>query len=408
MTTASTNGNGLARAHDPTWDGAVGQPLHPLPGLNGSPINGNGSNGHSHGRGPARPTPRPRADTVEPVATPPAGTSPVVELHDLDGLRRAACRVRRRMLRELPDLLERFADELLALGAHVCWASTADDARQYIARVAARHRASQVLRWTPAAGRRPSSLLGSATGADGEGPTTAEEIAVDQAMESYEADVVDTGLDEWIARLADEAPSHLVATAPHRDRRRIPDLLADQACTVSSGQRRPGELVRFARERLRHQIAGADVSVGTADLAVAETGSLVVVTDQPNTRLATALPHVHVVVLGMDRIAAGWDQADLLLALRYHAARVGPRASTWSTVVLNGPRHGFELDGPRELHVVVLDNGRSRLLGRVPPDPGDGMEPAVHHPSVGHLADGGTSSENGNSAADEAGQRGEL
>jgi L-lactate dehydrogenase complex protein LldF len=217
------------------------------------------------------------------------------------------------------------------------------------------------------------------------GSTPTEEIDVDRMIVACQADVVETGLRQWIARLADEAPSHIVAAAPHRDRRRIPDLLVEQACT-GSPRRRQGELVRFARERLRRQFLGAEVGVGTADLAVAETGSLVLVTDQPNTRLATALPEVHVVVLGLDQVIAGWDQADLVLALHHQTSRAAGQAngrrpatttststaptSTTSTTVITGPRQPFELDGPRELHVVVLDNGRSRRLGRVPTERG--------------------------------------
>lgn len=312
-------------------------------------------------------------------------------LEDIDSLQRAACSVRRHVLRQLPQVLERFADEVLALGAHVCWAPTAADARHYIASVAIRHRASRVLRWTPVEGPGAAELgphldaaaaVGTvARGRPGSTPT--EEIDVDRMIVACQADVVETGLRQWIARLADEAPSHIVAAAPHRDRRRIPDLLVEQACATGSPRRRQGELVRFARERLRRQFLGAEVGVGTADLAVAETGSLVLVTDQPNTRLATALPEVHVVVLGLDQVIAGWDQADLVLALHHQTTRVAGQANgrhpattstststSTSTTVITGPRQPFELDGPRELHVVVLDNGRSRRLGRVPTERG--------------------------------------
>jgi L-lactate dehydrogenase complex protein LldF len=111
---------------------------------------------------------------------------------------------------------------------------------------------------------------------------------------------------------------------------------------------------------LREQFLGADMGITGANLAVAETGSIVLVTNEGNGRLVTSLPPVHVVVLGMERLTATWDQADLMLALLARSA-TGQRLSSYTTVV-TGPRAAHELDGPEELHIVVLDNGRSRIL----------------------------------------------
>jgi L-lactate dehydrogenase complex protein LldF len=268
---------------------------------------------------------------------------PVPALHDLDGLRRAAYAVRRDVVVDLPALLERFADHVLALGAHVCWATTASEARQYIGRVLLRHEATQVLR---------------APGTD--------EIAVDHVVGACRADVVETSLDAWIDQLANQAPGHVVATAPHRDRARIRELLDERALDGAARHRRPNHLVGFARERLRDQFLGAEVGVERAELAVAETGSVVLVTDHAPAHLCSVLPPVHVVVVGIDQLTARWDQADLLLALRNHAAPATTTASgVPNTTILHGPRHLLDLDGPRELHVVVLDNGRSRRLAEM-------------------------------------------
>ncbi|HMG42740.1 MAG TPA: LUD domain-containing protein [Acidimicrobiales bacterium] len=269
----------------------------------------------------------------------------MAELSGPDALRHAARGVRNDILADLPELLERFADRALARGTHVCWASTGAEARDYISRVVATHGATKVV--------RAKSMA-------------TEEIDLDATLAASGTDVVETDLGLWVGRLADEVPGHIVDPAPHPDRGRqqIHDLLVEKAQTRPSPGRRPHELVRFAQERLREQFLGAGVGITGANLAVADTGSIVLVTNEGNGRLITSLPPVHVVVLGMERLTASWDQADLLLALLARSA-TGQRLPS-STTVLTGPRATHELDGPEELHVVVLDNGRSRLLA----DPG--------------------------------------
>ena len=266
--------------------------------------------------------------------------SGLAELVDADGLRHAARGVRNQVLEDLPDLLERFADTAMARGAHVCWASTGSEARTYVTDLVRRHRARRVV--------KSKSMA-------------TEEIDLNSALEACGAEVVETDLGEWIVQLADEAPSHIIAPALHRDRQQIHDLFVERAQARRSLGTRPDELVAFAREKLRGAFLQADVGITGANLAVADTGSIVLVTNEGNGRLVTALPRTHVVVLGMERLAADWHQADLLLALLARSA-TGQRLSSYTNVV-TGPRGGDELDGPDELHVVILDNGRSELLG---------------------------------------------
>jgi L-lactate dehydrogenase complex protein LldF len=275
----------------------------------------------------------------------PAGA--VAELDEPDALRRAARGIRQRVLAELPDLLEQFADAVLDRGGHVCWATTASDARHYVAGLVVRHNARRVV--------KARSMV-------------TEEIDLDRAVEACQAKVVEADLGEWIVQLADEAPSHLVAPAWPRSRRQVHDLFVERAEAQRSSGTAPDtdDLVRYARERLRAELLDAEIGVTGANLAVAETGSVVLVTSEGNARLVTALPRVHVVVLGMDRLLADWSQADLLLALLARSA-TGQRLSS-STTVLSGPRSHDEWDGPDELHVVILDNGRSQVLGIEPHD----------------------------------------
>jgi L-lactate dehydrogenase complex protein LldF len=266
-------------------------------------------------------------------------TTGLAELDDADGLRRAARAAKQQVLADLPDLLERFADQVLARGGNVCWAPTAEDARRYVVGV------------VEAAGTtRVAKSKSMAT----------EEIDLNAALEATGAEVVETDLGEWIIQLAGETPSHIIAPALHKDRHQIKDLFVATVAAPPTLDTAPTELVRFARRRLREVFLAAEVGITGANIAVADTGSIVLVTNEGNGRLVTALPRVHVAVLGMERLAADWHQADLLLALLARSA-TGQRLSSYTSVV-TGTRGPGESDGPDELHVVILDNGRSDLL----------------------------------------------
>ncbi len=143
--------------------------------------------------------------------------------------------------------------------------------------------------------------------------------------------MVETDLGEWIIQLAGETPSHIIAPALHKDRHQIKDLFVDTVAAPPTLDTEPSELVSFARQRLREVFLAADVGITGANIAVAETGSIVLVTNEGNGRLVTALPRVHVVVLGMERLAADWHQADLLLALLARSA-TGQRLSSYTNV----------------------------------------------------------------------------
>jgi L-lactate dehydrogenase complex protein LldF len=263
----------------------------------------------------------------------------LAELDDADGLRVAARAAKQQVLADLPNLLETFADRVLARGGNVCWAPSAEDARRYVVGVVEAAGASRVA--------KSKSMA-------------TEEIDLNPALEAAGTEVVETDLGEWIIQLAGETPSHIIAPALHKDRHQIKDLFVDTVAAPPTLDTEPTELVRFARQRLREVFLSADVGITGANIAVADTGSIVLVTNEGNGRLVTALPRVHIAVLGMERLTADWQQADLLLALLARSA-TGQRLSSYTNIV-TGTRGAGEVDGPDELHVVILDNGRSELL----------------------------------------------
>jgi len=260
-------------------------------------------------------------------------------LEDADGLRRAARAVKGDVLARLPDLLEQFADNVLARGGHVCWATTAEDANRYVTDLAV------------GAGGRVVKSKSMAT----------EEIGLNHALEAAGCEVTETDLGEWIIQLAGERPSHIILPALHRDRHTIRDVLVERAGIAPDAvAATPESITEVAREALRRRFLAADVGVTGANFAVAETGSIVLVTNEGNGRLVTALPPVQVVVLGMERLVADWSQLDLMVNLLARSASGQPLSSY--TSVTTGPRRPGETDGPEEWHVVILDNGRRDLL----------------------------------------------
>lgn len=261
-------------------------------------------------------------------------------LEDPDGLRRAARRLRHDVLARLPEVLERFADNVLAAGGHVHWAEDAASANAYITRLAVDRGVANVVK--------------------GKSMAT-EETALNEALEAAGIGVVETDLGEWIIQLAHHTPSHIIAPAVHLDRYEVRDILQPLAGPGRVLDAEPEHLAAFAREQLRARFLAADLGVTGCNFAVAETGSIVLVENEGNGRFSTTVPRIHVALMGMERIVDTWDQLDLMVNLLARSG-TGQHLSTYTNIV-TGPRRAGEADGPDELHVVILDNGRRDVLG---------------------------------------------
>lgn len=261
-------------------------------------------------------------------------------LDDPDGLRRAARRLRHDVLARLPEVLERFADNVLAAGGYVHWADDAASANTYITRLAVDRGVANVVK--------------------GKSMAT-EETALNEALEASGIGVVETDLGEWIIQLAHHTPSHIIAPAVHLDRYEVRDILQPLAGPDRVLDAEPEHLAAFAREQLRAKFLAADLGVTGCNFAVAETGSIVLVENEGNGRFSTTVPRIHVALMGMERIVDTWDQLDLMINLLARSG-TGQHLSTYTNIV-TGPRRAGEADGPDELHVVILDNGRSDVLG---------------------------------------------
>lgn len=261
------------------------------------------------------------------------------QVHEPDALRRAARGVRSQILADWAGTLETLADNVLANGGQVCWAPTGVDANAYIADVARRTGARTVV--------KSKSMV-------------TEETGLNEALAAVGCEPIETDLGEWIIQLAGEHPSHIIAPAVHKNRHQVADTFETSA-GMADRVTEPTELVAFARAALRRRFLAADLGITGANFGVAETGSVVLVTNEGNARMVTSQPRVHIAVMGAERVTQTWEQADLLLGLLAKSASGQPLSSY--TTIVSGPRGEGETDGPDEFHLVILDNGRSALAG---------------------------------------------
>ena len=189
-----------------------------------------------------------------------------------------------------------------------------------------------------------------------------EETELNEALEAAGCQVVETDLGEWIIQLADQTPSHIIAPAVHLDRyqvARVPAGAGHRRPRARGRTRAPRRVrARAAARRVPRAPTSASPGATSASPRPARSCSS---TNEGNGRLCTSLPRVHIAVMGMERVVADWEQLDLFLNLLARSG-TGQHLSSYTNII-TGPRREGEADGPDELHLVILDNGRSDLLG---------------------------------------------
>lgn len=186
-----------------------------------------------------------------------------------------------------------------------------------------------------------------------------EEIHINSRLAEHGVRVVETDLGEYIIQLAHETPSHIIIPAIHKTREQIRDLFTrDGGQDLDTGTK---ALVAFARSRLRETFLAADIGMTGCNFGIAESGSVVLFTNEGNADMVSALPKTHVVVMGMERVLPTFADLEVMANLLPRSA-TGQKVITYMSVI-TGPRRAREVSGPTELHIVILDNGRSSQLG---------------------------------------------
>jgi L-lactate dehydrogenase complex protein LldF len=255
----------------------------------------------------------------------------------MDEMRDRARAIRLHALTNLDRYLDQFAAAVEEAGGHVFFAADAAEANGYIRGVAADSDADLII--------KAKSMV-------------TEEIRLNAALESDGRTVVETDLGEFIVQLAGDRPSHIVAPVLHTTRHEVGALFASGLGAEYTDV--PTELNEIARSYLRERFLGAHIGISGVNFAVASTGSIAIVTNEGNGRLSTTAPRIHIAVMGMERIVRTPEDLGVMLEVLGRSA-TGQSLTTYTNII-TGPRRPADPDGPDELHVVILDNGRSEVL----------------------------------------------
>jgi len=255
----------------------------------------------------------------------------------LQALRDQARAVRSHALVEQPELLERLEARLTENGIQVHWAESPEQANAVIHGILAAAGAKSVV--------KGKSMV-------------SEETGLNAYLEQRGLDVIESDLGEYIIQLAEEPPSHIVAPAIHKNRREVAELFRTFHPEIPYTED-IDELTQTAREILRGRFANADAGISGVNFAVAETGTLCLVENEGNGRLSTTAPRLHIAITGIEKVVEKLSDVPPLLEILTKSATGQPITTYFN--MISRPRQPGELDGPEAVHLVLLDNGRSRI-----------------------------------------------
>ena len=245
--------------------------------------------------------------------------------------------IRAHVLENLDFYLNQFAENVVKNGGNVFFAKDAKEASQYVTNLALERGVKKVV--------KAKSMV-------------TEEIGLNHALMDAGVDVKETDLAEYILQLDDwNPPSHMVVPSLHLNKTQIREVFADNGYT---GEDLPEDLAAFARAQLRNEFVTADMGIYGCNFAIAESGAITLISNEGNIDLCTAAPELQVSVMGMERIVATYEDADICISLLGRSA-VGAKNTSYTTFV-NGITEEGAADGAKEFHVVIVDNGRSEVL----------------------------------------------
>ncbi len=251
-------------------------------------------------------------------------------------LRRLGEALRQYSLSRLPDLLELLEQRLTERGVQVHWAATPEEANALFLAIARRHNAKGMI--------KGKSMV-------------SEEIELNHHMADQGINCLESDMGEYIVQLAGERPSHIIMPAIHKTKQQIAALFADHIPDTPYTED-VDELIAIGRRRLRHEFRDAPIGVSGVNFMVAETGSLCLVENEGNGRMCTTVPPVHIAITGIEKVVERFEHVLPLYSLLTRSA-TGQAITTYFNVI-SGPRRPGEHDGPQELHLILLDNGRSQ------------------------------------------------
>jgi L-lactate dehydrogenase complex protein LldF len=263
-------------------------------------------------------------------------------LPEFEQLRDDARAIKEHTLANLGQYLEHYEKKVIESGGHVHWAADAAEARDIILKICVDADAKTVT--------KGKSMI-------------SEEIAVNEYLEKHGIQPIETDLGEYIIQLRGEAPSHIIAPAIHLSREQVEDSFRKEHVELPPERNldEPRALLEEARAMLRRKFIAADVGITGANMLIAETGTSMIVTNEGNGDLTQTLPKTHIVIASIEKVVPTLEDAATILRVLARSA-TGQESAVYNTFS-TGPKRADDLDGPENYHVVLLDNGRSEMLG---------------------------------------------
>ncbi len=261
-------------------------------------------------------------------------------LTEFEELRDQARDIKNHTIENLDLYLEVFEEKVMEAGGVVHWCESAEDAQKEILKICQSVNAKTVT--------KSKSMIG-------------EEIGINKYLVENGITPIETDLGEYIIQLRDEPPSHILAPAIHLSKEQIAKTFQEKHGGETADRTQPEHLLSEAREKLRSKFLAADVGLTGANMLIAETGSNVLVTNEGNADLTCTLPKTHIVIASIEKIVPTLEDATTVLRVLARSA-TGQEMGVYTTFC-TGPKRKFDIDGPGELHVILLDNGRSKLIG---------------------------------------------
>lgn len=258
-------------------------------------------------------------------------------LPDYQELRTQANLIKRHTIENLDHYLEQFEAQVRAHGGRVKYAKDGAEVVEFLSKLAKEKGVRLIV--------KSKSM-------------TTEEIELNERLENQRLETVETDLGEYIIQLAHERPYHIVAPALHKTRYDVAEIFSRRLGVENEVV--PEKQTKIARSVLRQKFLAADLGVSGANFLVADSGAVVLVENEGNARLTTTAPKIHVAVAGIEKLIP--RAQDLAVFLKLLGRSATGQALTVYTSFLSGPRRSGEIDGPDEFYVVLLDNGRTKLL----------------------------------------------
>jgi L-lactate dehydrogenase complex protein LldF len=265
-------------------------------------------------------------------------TQAMASLPDADALRDRARLIRAHTISRLDRYLDQFAHAVQAAGGQVHFAGDGATARRIVLELSEAHGVKLAV--------KSKSMI-------------SEEVGLNHGLETAGIDVVESDLGEYIVQLAGETPSDIITPAIHKTKEQVGELFHQKLGVPLSSD--PARAAAVARAKLREVFLTADLGISGVNFGVAETGTVCLVTNEGNGRLTTTAPRLHIALMGIERLVPTLNDLSVMLQVLARSA-TGQKLSVYTTL-LTGPRRAGEPDGPDEMHVILLDNGRSRVLG---------------------------------------------